>query len=250
MQDIKTDIFNKRDLSILDYKKIPKHIAIMMDGNRRWAQKRNLPAIVGHSKGAQTLTNIVKAATYLNIKVLTVYAFSTENWSRSPSEIDHVMSLFVKYLKKQLKLLIKEKIRLNIIGDISKCSLKVQKAFKDTIDQTKDGDKLDLVIVINYGARDEIKRAIIKILNDYDNQKLSKTSITQELIKKYLDTNKYPDPDLLIRTGGELRLSNFLLWQLSYTELYIPNILWPDFNQNELLKAILEFQRRKRRYGS
>ncbi|NGX28576.1 MAG: Isoprenyl transferase [Candidatus Anoxychlamydiales bacterium] len=250
MLKVKVDNFNKKDLFSLDKTKIPKHIAIIMDGNRRWAKKRSLPAIIGHSKGAETLTSIVKTAAFFKIKVLTVYAFSTENWSRSQSEINHVMRLFVKYLKKQLKFLIKEKVRLNIIGDLSLCPQNVQESFIDTIEKTKDGDKLDLVIAINYGARDEIKRAIVKILNDYDDKKISKSQISSELIDQYLDTNKYPDPDLLIRTGGELRISNFLLWQLSYAELYITNVLWPDFNQNELLKAILEFQRRKRRFGA
>ena len=248
MQNIKTNIFNKKDL--IDFEKMPKHIAIIMDGNRRWAKKHNFSAIKGHNRGAEVLTNIVRASTHLKIKVLTVYAFSTENWLRPPSEINHVMHLFVLYLKKQLKFLKKEKIRLNIIGDLSKCPKSVQKSFLNTIEQTKNGDKLDLVIAINYGARDEMKRAVLKIINDYDNKKICKSNITQELINQYLDTSKLIDPDLLIRTGGEQRLSNFLLWQLSYAELYISDIMWPDFNEDELIKAILEFQRRKRRFGA
>jgi undecaprenyl diphosphate synthase len=243
-EENKTEVF-----SLLDLAKIPEHIAIIMDGNRRWAKKHGLYSIEGHKKGADTLTEIVKASIKLKVKILTVFAFSTENWSRSDEEIKNLMNLFDIYLKSQAEFMIQEKISLKVIGDLSKCPKILQDSFCKTVDKTKNGYKLDLVLAVNYGSKDEIKRALVKILSDYDDKKVTKNDISEKLIEKYLDTKNLKDPDLLIRTSGEQRLSNFLLWQLSYTEMYITDILWPDFNNKEFFKAILEYQNRKRRLG-
>jgi len=238
-----------KDYKFLDLTKIPQHIAIIMDGNRRWAKKYNVPSIVGHTKGAETLTEIVKIALDLKVKVLTVFAFSTENWTRSNEEIKNLMNLFALYLKKQINYLIKEKISLNVIGDLYKCPKTLQNLFQENIEKTKNGNKLKLVIAVNYGSRDEIKRAIIKIIETFENKKISKKDITEELFSQFLDTKDYKDPDLLIRTSGEKRLSNFMLWQLSYTEIYITDILWPDYTKDDFINSIIEYQNRKRRLG-
>lgn len=244
---IKKNIHEK--LQLLDFLKIPEHVAIIMDGNRRWAKKNQLSCLCGHKKGADILINIVKMALKLNIKILTVFAFSTENWLRSSLEVKNLMNLFDIYLKKYSTFMQKEKIKLNLIGDISKCSFSLQKSFQKIINKTKDGDKLDFVIAINYGSRNEIKRALLKILNDYDDDKIIKKDITEDFLRKYLDTKNFKDPDLLIRTSGEMRISNFLLWQISYSEIYVTDVLWPQFSENDFLDAILEYQKRKRRLG-
>jgi undecaprenyl diphosphate synthase len=242
-------IFKKKESNLLTLENVPHHVAIIMDGNRRWARKNSLPSIAGHKQGAKILTDIVKASIDFKIKVLTVFAFSTENWNRSDDEVKKLMNLYEVFLKKQLAFMLKEKIRLNIIGDLSKCPKSLQDCFSKVIEQTKNNDKLDLVIAINYGSKDEIKRAIIKILNDYDNKKISKEDISEKLISDYLDTKNFKEPDLFIRTSGEQRLSNFMLWQLSYSEIYLTEVLWPDFNKAEFLNAILDYQKRKRRFG-
>ncbi len=231
----------------LDKTTIPKHIAVIMDGNRRWAKSRNLPSFVGHKKGADVLINTVKDCLELEVKVLTVFAFSTENWNRSVKEIEHLMNLFELYLRKQASFMKKEGVRLSYIGDLSEFSEKVQNAFAKTIEITKDGKNLDLVIAINYGSRDEMKRAVVKIVEDCADNKISKEDISEKLISNYLDTKKFNDPDLLIRTSGEKRLSNFLLWQSSYSELYITDLLWPEFTKKDLHVAIHEYQKRKKR---
>ncbi|NGX44485.1 MAG: Ditrans,polycis-undecaprenyl-diphosphate synthase ((2E,6E)-farnesyl-diphosphate specific) [Candidatus Anoxychlamydiales bacterium] len=233
-----------------DLTKVPSHIAIIMDGNRRWAKKNNLPAAAGHIKGALALTNVVKLASKLKIKTLTVFAFSTENWLRSKIEINSLMKLFNLYLKKQLKFMQKEKVKLSVIGDLSKLPENLQKAFNSTIEKTKDNDVIELVIAVNYGFKDEMKRAIQKIVEDFENKKISKSDISEDLISEYLDTKNHTDPDLFIRTSGENRLSNFLLWQQAYSEIYITDILWPDFKEKDFLNAIHEFQKRKRRFGA
>ncbi|MBI5345569.1 MAG: di-trans,poly-cis-decaprenylcistransferase [Chlamydiae bacterium] len=234
---------------LLDLKNIPEHIAIIMDGNRRWAKKNNLPAMMGHWEGSECLTNIVKACIELKVKVLTVFAFSTENWTRSSKEISMLMHLFDAYLAYQCRFLQKEGVRLDTIGDISALSPKVQNSLYQTKTKTAEGKKLDLVIAINYGSRDEIRRAMLKMLKDYDEKKISKENFTEDLFSKYLDTAKWRDPELVIRTSGEQRLSNFLLWQSSYSEFYATSTLWPDFTKELFYEAILEYQRRKRRLG-
>lgn len=233
-----------------DLTKIPKHVAIIMDGNRRWAKKNNLPIAAGHIKGAQSLTNIVKIASKLRIKTLTVFAFSTENWSRSNHEINNLMKLFNIYLKKQLKFMQKEKVKLSVIGDLTKMPENLQKVFNSTIEKTKNNDVIELVIAVNYGSKDEMRRAVLKILEDCENKKISKKDISEGLISQYLDTKNLSDPDLFIRTSGENRLSNFLLWQQAYSEIYITDVLWPEFKQKDFIDAIKEFQKRKRRFGS
>ncbi|OGN59576.1 MAG: di-trans,poly-cis-decaprenylcistransferase [Chlamydiae bacterium RIFCSPHIGHO2_12_FULL_27_8] len=233
----------------LHLKNIPKHVAIIMDGNRRWAKKKKLPSAAGHSKGASVLTNIVKASLDLSIQAITVFAFSTENWSRSKNEINNLMNLFELYLKKQKKFLKKNRVALNIIGDLSKLPENILKAFLSVKDYTKENPLLKLTICINYGSRDEIKRAFIKIYNEIQNKKIDISDISEDLISKYLDTADLPDPDLLIRTSGEKRISNFLLWQISYSEIYISDKFWPDFTIQDFKDAILEYQKRKRRLG-
>lgn len=251
---LETEIFDKNffseeELTLLDPEKIPTHVAIIPDGNRRWACSKSVSSNIGHWEGADKLTNIVKAAAEMGVRVLTVYSFSTENWTRSKNEIDALMKLFELYLISQRDILRKEGIRLNVIGDISMCPLHVQNAIKDTMQATEKGSKFDLVLAMNYGGRDEIKRSILKIIDDYDNNKIDKSCITENLISKYLDTAKWKDPDLLIRTSGEQRISNFLLWQISYTEVYVTDVLWPEFSPKHFYKAVMEYQKRKRRLG-
>lgn len=235
---------------LFDEINIPQHVAIIMDGNRRWAKKNRQPPFMGHSQGAEALTEIVKTSLDLKIEMLTVFAFSTENWRRSDEEITNVMNLFSVYLKKQVGFMLERKISLDVIGDLTKCPVFLQNQFNETIMKTRGGNNLKLIIAVNYGAKDEIRRAVIKIVQDFEKQKILKEDITEELISKYLDTKDYKDPDLLIRTSGVKRLSNFLLWQLSYTEIYITDTLWPDFSKKDFIKAIVEFQNRKRRFGA
>ncbi len=235
--------------SLIDPRKIPKHVAIIMDGNRRWAKQRDLTSVMGHWEGAETLIEIVQSAAKLGVETLTVYSFSTENWERPEFEVESLMQIFEFYLSSKRDLMIREGIRLDAIGDISRLPETVKKALEETKQATQEGKRINLVIALNYGARDEIRRAILKILNEHKDQKISQDMLTEEFISRYLDTNRWGDPDLLIRTSGELRVSNFLLWQICYTELYVTNVLWPDFSEMDFYKAILDFQNRQRRYG-
>lgn len=228
---------------------VPEHVAIIMDGNRRWAKKRGMPVSAGHLRGAETLTEIVRAASDYGVKVLTVYAFSTENWKRSAMEVKALMRLFKSYLNRQRNLMIEEGVRLNLIGDISRVPKDVAQVFEETVEATKGGTKLDLVIALNYGARDELKRAFGAMLEDCLAKKISKEELSEDLISSYLDTAKWKDPDLLIRTSGERRISNFLLWQISYAEVMVTDVLWPDFTRKDLLAAIHEYQKRELRLG-
>jgi len=234
---------------LVDSTKIPKHIAIIMDGNRRWARQRELPPMMGHWEGAEVLTDIVRFAAYLGVKTLTVYAFSTENWGRPEIEVEALMNIFEVYLKGKQEQMIHDGIRLDAIGDIAKLPSKVQEAFYETKKATEKCDKINLVLAMNYGARDEIRRAFLKIFEQHEKKKLLPGELTEDLISSYLDTKLWGDPDLLIRTSGELRMSNFLLWQMSYAEIYITEVLWPDFCPKELLQAILAYQKRNRRIG-
>jgi undecaprenyl diphosphate synthase len=237
------------DFRYLDRQCIPHHIAIIMDGNRRWARQNGLPAMFGHWKGAEMLPKIVRAASNLGVKVLTVYAFSTENWLRANDEIDALMHLFHVYLEGQREPMRKEGVRLQTIGDLERLPSKVLKSLEVTKQATAEGKKIDLVLALNYGGRDDIRRAVVAMVEDIERGKLSKDEISEQKIGAYLDTSPWPDPDVLIRTSGEKRQSNFLLWQLSYSEFYHTDVLWPDFNEQELVNAIAEFQRRKRRFG-
>ena len=228
---------------------IPDHIAIVMDGNRRWAKQKGYPPIYGHWRGAEVLTDICRFASKLGIKVLTVYAFSTENWSRPRKEIDQLMKLISFYLRKKRKSMIEESVRLETIGDLSRLPAFVQEQLNQVKEATAQGSKIKLVLALNYGSRDEIRRAFVKMADDLERKKIVKEEISEELISGYLDTASLGDPSLFIRTSGEQRLSNFLLWQMSYTEVYITKVLWPDFKPQDLLDAVLEFQRRERRLG-
>ena len=230
-------------------KNLPKHIALIMDGNRRWAKERNLDIKQGHYAGAENLEKIALYANKIGIKYMTVYAFSTENWQRSQQEVDSLMYLFKIYLRRFCFKMIKEQVRLQTIGDLTKIPKDVYQTICDVKQATKNCNRIDLVLAINYGGRDDIKRALVNIVEDVQSGRLSKSEINEQLIGQYLDTSYWPDPDLLIRTSGEKRQSNFLLWQLSYSEFYHTEILWPDFSEKELIKALYQFQQRQRRSG-
>lgn len=242
-------IFSDGELSLIDRDKVPQHIAIIMDGNRRWAKEQGLSPIIGHWEGAETLTEIVRAASELGVKTLTVYAFSTENWHRTPEELEELMNLFYVYLVKKRTLMVQEGIRLHAIGDLSKFPEKVQSAFTESHKATEKGEKINFVLAMNYGSRDELRRAMVQMLREYQKQPFEPESITEEWISKHLDTCSWGDPELVIRTSGEYRVSNFLLWQISYSELYITDVLWPDFHPKQLLQAVIAYQNRVRRIG-
>lgn len=247
-EDVK-EIYDSNLRSHIDLTKCPKHVAIIMDGNRRWAKQRGLPPMMGHWEGAEVLTDVVRTATDLGIKTLTVYSFSTENWERPETEIEALMNIFEMYLVRKRELMVREGIKLDAIGDLTRLPQNVRDAFEETKNATRNSDRINLVLAVNYGARDEIRRAVVKILQENERQKLSLESITEDYISERLDTRLWGDPDLLIRTSGELRLSNFLLWQMSYAELYVTNILWPDFSSKNLYEAVLAYQQRERRHG-
>jgi len=228
---------------------VPDHIAIIMDGNGRWAQKRNLPRIAGHREGVKAVNRIVEAAVKYNVKTLTLYAFSTENWKRPKQEIEFLMKLPKEYLNLYLPDLIKNNVKVQTIGDYESLPKHTKKALQHGIDQTKDNDGLLLNIALNYGGRMEIIAAIKQLVHDIDESKLSLDSLDEHVFSKYLYTNGLQDPDLLIRTSGEQRISNFLLWQLAYTEFWFSDVLWPDFGEEVFKEALLEYQKRKRRYG-
>lgn len=242
--------FSKEEIGALDGTRLPLHIAIIMDGNRRWANQRNLPSLAGHWAGAQTLTDVIRAAGELGIKVVTVYAFSTENWIRPQEEVEGLLELIEAYLLEQRSTMIKEGVRLDTIGDLSRFPPKLINVIEESKKATFHGGKIDLVLALNYGGRDDIKRALSAIAKDCLNEKISNHELTEQIISKYLDTAKWQDPDLLIRTSGEMRLSNFLLWQVSYAEMYVTEVLWPDFTPQHLYEAVLDYQRRNRRVGA
>ena len=222
-----------------------KHIAIIMDGNRRWAKERFLPSMMGHKKGVDALKKTTRACDDFGVKYLTLYAFSTENWNRKQEEVDFLMELLATTLKNELPELNENNVKMNFIGDFSR----LNKGLRDILDYSKEKTKNNtgvvLTVAINYGARDEIVHAIRDIIKD----KINTEDITPELISKYLYTSSMPDPDLLIRTSGEKRISNYFLWQIAYSEIYITNTFWPDFDKEALRKAIIEFASRQRRWG-
>jgi undecaprenyl diphosphate synthase len=228
---------------------VPHHVAIAMDGNRRWAARRFMPALAGHWRGAEAITKVVKAASNFGIKVLTLYAFSTENWNRSQTEVSELMDVIAYYLKKQLSFMLTEGIRLGFIGDLSKLPIDLQQLIHHTCELTKEGQQIEMILALNYGGRDEICRAFKGILDQCEKGLLKKEDISEDLISQHLDTARWKDPDLFIRTSGEQRLSNFLLWQFAYTEVYITKTLWPDFAEQHLLEALLAYQQRERRLG-
>lgn len=238
-------VYSSEELSQIHPGRIPKHIAIIMDGNRRWARQNDLPPMMGHWEGAETLTEVLRAASEIGIKTLTVYAFSTENWARPHDEVEDLMNIFELYLMRKKETMIRDGVRLDAIGDLSKLPPRVLNALNETKRATEQCARINLVLALNYGGRDEIRRAIVKIVEE----KISVDQITEQCIGSHLDTNSYGDPDLLIRTSGEMRVSNFLLWQISYAEIYSTDVLWPNFSSKELLQATLAFQNRSRRLG-
>ena len=222
---------------------IPEHIAIIMDGNGRWAKKRSLPRVFGHRQGVKTVKKIVKSANRLGVKVLTLYAFSTENWKRPKTEVAALFSLLSRFIKKDLKELSDAGIKLRILGDLSKFPQDLKSEILSVCKDTENNTDLELNIALNYGARQEIVKAFEEML------KQGIKNPTEELVSSFLYTAGQPDPDLLIRTSGEFRISNFLLWQIAYSEIYVTNKLWPDFTPKDLEDAISEFQKRDRRFG-
>ncbi|WP_367568898.1 isoprenyl transferase [Lacrimispora sp.] len=228
---------------------IPEHVAIILDGNGRWAKKRGLPRSLGHKEGCVTVEKTVEDAARLGIKYLTVYGFSTENWKRSKEEVGALMQLFRYYMVRLLKVAKANNVRVKMIGDRERFDQDIVEGIEKLVEQTKDNTGLTFVIAVNYGGRDEILRAAKKILQDGQEGRLLPEDMTEEIFTSYLDTADIPDPDLLIRTSGELRLSNYLLWQLAYTELYVTDCYWPDFNQDELIRAIEAYNSRERRFG-
>ena len=243
-----TNIKNTNKFNI-DYEKIPNHIAIIMDGNGRWARKHNLPRAIGHREGVNTLRDIIKTTSDLGVRHLTLYAFSTENWKRPKQEISALMKLLIEYLKKEIKDLHKNNVKINTIGNLTELPVIVQDEINRSKVLTKDNDGLHVNIALNYGGRDEITRTVKDIGNDLLAGKIDLQDINQDLISNRLDTKEIPEPDLLIRTGGEYRISNFLLWQCAYSEFWFTDIYWPDFTSQNLKMAIYDFQNRKRRFG-
>ncbi len=225
--------------------KIPQHVAIILDGNGRWAKSKGMPRNYGHTIGAKNVETVLRAAGEMGIKYVTVYAFSTENWNRPQNEVDALMKLLNNYLKNCVKTAQKNNMRIRVIGDISKLEADFQNRIHDLEEQSKENTGLNFQIAINYGSRDEMVRAMRKMTDSG----VKAEDITEEVFERFLDTQGIPDPDLLIRTSGELRLSNYLMWQLAYSEFYFTDVPWPDFTPEELEKAIAEYTRRDRRYG-
>lgn len=229
---------------------IPAHIAIIMDGNGRWATARNLPRVAGHKKGADSVREAIESCVESGVPYLTLYAFSSENWSRPASEVDSLMELLSFYLNKEIKTLHSNGIRLNFVGDRDKLSPDIAKKLKEAEELTRNNTNLVLTIAISYGSRQEIVMAAKFLAQQVSDGKIAPDEINEQSFAKFLYTIDIPDPDLLIRTGGEQRLSNFLLWQSAYTELFFTDVLWPDFRKENLAQAIFEFSKRERRYGT
>ena len=228
---------------------VPNHIAIILDGNGRWAKKKGMPRSYGHVKGCANLETICDDMKQLGVKYLTVYAFSTENWKRSREEVEGLMKLFRNYLKKCIKIAEKNKMRVRVIGDVTAFDKDIQERIAYLEEFSKKYDDLHFQIALNYGSRDEIARGMRRLAQDAAEGKIKPEDVDEEMVESYLDTAGIPDPDLMIRTSGELRLSNFLLWQLAYTEFYFTDVAWPDFNREELIRAIEKYNARDRRYG-
>lgn len=245
----KTNRFHPLQLARLDFSRMPKHIAIIPDGNRRWAKKRLSSVKEGHREGADTLMEVVKAAKELGVAKITFYSFSTENWNRPPEEVTALMALFANYLSEQCEEMVQSGIKLETIGDLTALPAFLCQTIQETKIATRDCQRITLILALNYGSRNEICRAFRAMLEDYDHHCLKKEDVNEETISSYLDTHQWGDPDLLIRTSGELRVSNFLLWQISYSEIHIAPVLWPDFTPQHLIEAIVDFQGRQRRWG-
>ncbi|MDD3393061.1 MAG: isoprenyl transferase [Clostridia bacterium] len=242
--------FQKKNVALtIDRSRLPKHIAIIMDGNGRWAAKRALPRKAGHKAGAEALERLITDAKEIGIEHITVYAFSTENWKRSDEEVSAIMDLLRHYLKNSFQRLLKDNVKLQVIGDIARLDADIQQQIRESEEESKEKDGMTVHIALNYGGRDELCRSIQKIAEHVANGRLSPEGITEETVEAFLDTAGVPDPELLIRTSGEERISNFLLWQIAYSEFYFTDVLWPDFGKYDLEKAIYYYQNRERRFG-
>ena len=237
-----------RLLESLDLKRLPRHVAVIMDGNGRWAQKRHLPRIAGHRSGTQSARTTIETCARLKIEALTLYAFSVENWRRPKTEIDFLMALLREYLRKEMPLIQKNEIRMRFLGRLDELPAGVQKDAREAMEKTAGNKGMVLCVALNYGGRAEIVDAMNAILSERNGHG-APHKITEEQLSRHLYTEGLPDPDLLIRTSGEMRVSNFLLWQIAYAEIFVTETLWPDFNRARLLEALLEFQKRERRYG-
>ena len=233
----------------IDKEKLPYHVAVIMDGNGRWAKKKMLNRISGHIKGVDAVKEVVKSCRELGIRILTLYAFSVENWKRPKEEVTALMGLLKEYLQKETEEMIENNIRLCALGRLQDLPPDVQETLSETIKRTERCEGMILNLALSYGGRSEILHAVQGVLSDFHKGKINPDEMTFQRFSKYLWTRGIPDPDLLIRTSGEFRISNFLLWQIAYTELYVTETLWPDFDKGELLKAIVDYQSRERRFG-
>jgi undecaprenyl diphosphate synthase len=227
----------------------PRHIAIIMDGNGRWAQKRGLPRVMGHREGIRSVRAVVEACGDLGIEVLTLYTFSTENWRRPKEEVSALMKLLLKTIQKEIRDLVRNNVRLTVIGDLSRLPADAAAGMENAIENTRSNTGLNLNLALNYGGREELVRAVRGIAADVKAGRLDPDAVSSRTVEDHLYTSGVPDPDLLIRTSGELRISNFLLWQLAYTEIYVTDVLWPDFRKADLLKAVETYRQRERRFG-
>ncbi|MBT3312958.1 MAG: isoprenyl transferase [Desulfobacterales bacterium] len=237
------------DIKDLEPVNLPAHVAIIMDGNGRWAKKRLMNRITGHEKGSDTVREIVKASREIGIKVLTLYAFSTENWQRPKTEVSALMTLLERFLIKERNEMLDNNIRLNAIGQLERLPKKVFTALQESINLTEKNDKMILNLALSYGGREEIVRMTREISQMVKSGSINENSITPELVSQHLYTGGMPDPDILIRPGGEMRISNFLLWQISYAEIFVTDTLWPDFSREEYIKILKDYQSRERRFG-
>lgn len=228
---------------------IPEHVAVIMDGNGRWAKKRGVPRAMGHKAGCETLEKMVRVASDMGIQYFTVYGFSTENWKRSAEEVGALMQLMRYYLVRLLKIASQNNVKVEMLGEKSRFDKDIIKGIDNLVEGTKDNTGMRFIIAINYGGRDEIVRAARKLVEEYRDNGRDVSEINETVFNSHLDTHGLPDPDLLIRTSGEMRLSNYLLWQLAYTELYVTDCLWPDFSKEELEKAVVAYNGRERRFG-
>lgn len=233
-------------LNCLDLSRLPRHVAIIMDGNGRWAKKRNLPREEGHKAGAKSVQEVVEACARLGIKYLTLYAFSKENWKRPKTEISTLWKLLENYLKEEYRVLVKNRLQLKVIGQKEALPTRIRRELQRVEELTRNFERMTIILALNYGGRAEIVEAVKKICRENDPHA---DSLTEEKFSTYLYTAEVPDPDLLIRTSGELRISNFLLWQIAYSEIWITPELWPDFRKKHLFRALLDFQKRERRFG-
>jgi undecaprenyl diphosphate synthase len=229
--------------------KLPKHLAIIMDGNGRWARQKSLSRIEGHIKGIQSVRTVVTTCREFGIEFLTLYAFSIENWRRPVNEVSALMGLLQRYLRKELDKMLENNIRLRAIGDINSLPPDAHDTLIDTVEKTAHCDGMVLTLALSYSGRDEIIRAFRRLVADIKNKRIRPEEVSEETLSNYLSTKDIPDPDLLIRTSGEYRISNFLLWEMAYTEIYVTETLWPEFGKEDLIKALLNYQSRERRFG-